>query len=79
MLAQGFRPRGADQHATVGQFIEEALGQAYAARLALFDQMRRKRHRVVYEMTGLVSKQEAKQGVAFAVKFVEEIRRLITP
>ena len=47
------------------QFIEEALGKAYASQIALFDQMRRKRHRVIYEMAGLVSKQEAEQGIVF--------------
>lgn len=78
MLAKGFRPRGAEQHATVVQFAEEALGKSHAARIALFDQMRRKRHRVIYEVAGLVSKQEAEQGVAFAEEFVEEIRLIIT-
>jgi len=33
---------------------------------------------VIYEMAGLVSKQEAEQGIAFAKKFVEEIRLLIS-
>jgi uncharacterized protein (UPF0332 family) len=78
MLAKGYRPRGAESHATVVQFIEEALGKAYGTQIALFDQMRRKRHRVIYEMAGLVSKQEADQGVAFAKEFVEEIRLLIS-
>jgi uncharacterized protein (UPF0332 family) len=78
MFAKGFRPRGAESHATVVQFIEEALGKPYASQVALFDQMRRKRHRVIYEMAGLVSKQEAEQGVQFAKKFVEDIRLLIS-
>ncbi len=78
MLAKGFRPRGAEQHATAVQFAEEALGKSYASQIVLFDQMRRKRHRVIYEMAGLVSKQEAEQAVTFASKFVEEIRRLVS-
>ena len=78
IFAKGYRPRGAESHATVVQFIEEALGKPYASQIALFDQMRRKRHRVIYEMSGLVSKQEAEQGIAFARKFVEEIRLLIS-
>ena len=78
ILAQGYRPRGAEQHGTVVQFIEEALGESYSAQIALFDQMRRKRHRVVYEQMGLVSEQEAKQAVTFAKQFVEEIRLLLT-
>ena len=78
MLTKGFRPRGAEQHATVVQFAVEALGNSYASQITLFDQMRRKRHRVIYEMAGLVSKQEAEQIVGFARKFVEEIRWLIS-
>lgn len=78
MLSKGYRPRGGEQHSTVVQFVEESLGKKYASQIALFDQMRRKRHRIIYEMTGLVSKQEAEQGVAFAKKFVEEIRLLIS-
>jgi hypothetical protein len=36
----------------------------------LYDQMRRKRHRVIYEVAGLVSKSEAQQDVAFTKDFV---------
>jgi len=78
MLAQGYRPRGPEQHGTVVQFVQEALGKSYGAQIALFDQMRRKRHRVIYERMGLMSEQDAKQAVTFAKKYVEEIRLLIT-
>jgi len=44
----------------------------------LFDQMRRKRHRVIYEVAGLVSKKEAEQAIAFAREFVEKIIEIIT-
>jgi hypothetical protein len=40
--------------------------------------MRRKRHRLVYEMVGLVSRQEAEQALAFATTFVEEMGLRIT-
>jgi hypothetical protein len=39
----------------------------------LFDQMRRKRQRVIYEVAGLVSKHEAEQTVEFAKGFVAEL------
>ena len=41
-------------------------------------QMRRKRHRVIYDEAGLVSKKEAEDAIAFAERFVEQIRELIT-
>ena len=78
MLHKGFRPRGPEQHRTIVQFCELALGPAHRRQIALFDQMRRKRHRLVYETVGLVSRQEVEQALAFAKTFVEEIRSLVT-
>ncbi len=78
MLHEGFRPRGPEQHCTVVRFCEDMLGPARTQQVALFDQMRRKRNRLVYETVGLVSRQEVEQALAFARDFVEEIRTLIT-
>jgi uncharacterized protein (UPF0332 family) len=77
MLHKGYRSRGSDQHYTTVRFCELALGPGYGQQLALFDQMRRKRHRLIYEMAGLVSQHEAEQALAFARAFVEDIRSLI--
>jgi uncharacterized protein (UPF0332 family) len=71
------RTRGGEQHATVVEFVEERLGTAYVAQVRLFDQMRRKRHRVIYEVAGLVSKEEAEQAIAFAREIVEKITEII--
>lgn len=78
MLSHGYRPRGADQHRTVVRFMQVILGEDHASYSALFDQMRRKRHRLIYETVGLVSRPEAKQALAFAKSMVDEISRLIT-
>ena len=78
MLSEGYRSRGGEQHATVVEFIREMLGSSYENQVNLFDQMRRKRHRVIYEVAGLVSKSEAQQAVSFAKEFVAEISTLIT-
>lgn len=78
VLHEGFRPRGAGQHRTIVLFCQEALGPEYRRQVALFDQMRRKRHRLVYEMVGLVSHQEAEQALRFAGAFVDELGLLIT-
>ncbi len=50
MLHKGFRPRGREQHRTIVQFCELALGPEHKRQIALFDQMRRKRHRLVYDL-----------------------------
>ena len=78
MLAEGYRPRGGEQHATVVEFIRENLGTRYSNQVKLFDQMRRKRHRVIYEVAGLVSKHEAEQAMEFAKSFVGQLAEIIT-
>lgn len=78
MFSDGYRARGGEQHATVVEFVEERLGAPYEAQVRLFDQMRRKRHRVIYEAAGLVSKKEAEQAIAFAKEFVGKIIEIIT-
>ena len=78
MFSAGYRPRGGEQHATVVEFIEERLGPTFTAQVRLFDQMRRKRHRVIYEVAGLISKKEAEQAVLFAREFVGKISEIIS-
>ena len=78
MMNEGFRPRGGEQHATVVAYMEERLGASSEKQVRLFDQMRRKRHRVVYEIAGLVSKSEADQAIQFAQSFIDHISELIT-
>lgn len=78
MLSEGYRPRGSEQHATVVEFIEERLGISHEKQVRLLDQMRRKRHRVIYEIAGLISKAEAEQAVDFVKRYVEDIRTIVT-
>jgi uncharacterized protein (UPF0332 family) len=78
ILKDGYRPRGGEQHATVVEYIHERLGPTFDKEVGLFDQMRRKRHKVIYEISGLVSKQEAEQAVAFAKDFVDKLKLEIT-
>ena len=78
VLHEGFRPRRAGQHRTIVLFCQEALGSQYRRQVALFDQMRRKRHRLVYETVGLVSHQEAEQALVFAGAFVDELILRVT-
>jgi uncharacterized protein (UPF0332 family) len=78
MLHEGYRPRGSEQHATVVEFVQEKLGSGYADKVNLFDQMRRKRHRVIYEVAGLISKKEAEQALVFVKDFVSNIEEMVT-
>jgi len=76
MLSHGYRPRGGQQHLTVVQFVREALGDEGSEEVSLFDQMRRKRHRAIYERTGLVGQNEVEGALNFARKFVAKIDQL---
>jgi uncharacterized protein (UPF0332 family) len=77
MFSKGFRPRGEGQHATAVRFIRETLGQEFNDLVEIFDQMRRKRNRIVYEMTSLVGNKEAKEILAIARRFVSLMSDLI--
>jgi uncharacterized protein (UPF0332 family) len=78
MFANGFRPAsGPAQHKTVVLFAETALGESFKDEIYLFEKMRSKRHRVIYDVTGLISKDEAAQAFEFAVRFVKKIELLL--
>jgi uncharacterized protein (UPF0332 family) len=78
MFANGFRPAaGEGQHKTAVEFAEIALGQKFHDDIYIFDKMRSKRHRVIYDALGLVSLEEARQAFAFAVRFVKEVEQIL--
>lgn len=78
MFSDGYRPRGGEQHATVVEYIGERLGASFSSQVRLFDQRRRKRHKIIYEVSGSISKLEANQVLIFAQKFVEEITEIVS-
>ena len=78
ILSEGYRPRGGEQHATVVAFVEERLGLSFATQVHRLDQMRRKRHRVIYDVSGLIGKAEAEQTITFAHDFLEQLQSIIT-
>ena len=78
VLAKGYRLRGAEQHGTAVEFCRLALGRESGADVDRFDQMRRKRHKVIYDEAGLVSKREAEDAITFAEHFVEKLRETVT-
>ena len=78
MFDNGFRPAaGEGQHKTAVEFAEIALGEKFRDDIYIFDKMRSKRHRVIYDALGLVSLEEARQAFAFAVRFVKEVEQLL--
>lgn len=76
MFAYGFRPAaGEGQHKAAVRFAEVVLGGDFAQDIHIFDKMRSKRHRVIYDTSGLISQAEAKQAFNFAVRYVESVEK----
>ena len=77
MLRKGFRPRGPSQNATVVQFVKQTLGGEHRNFVSLFDQMRRKRNRLVYDVPSLIGKKECQETISLAHEFVTLLNNLI--
>lgn len=78
MFDQGFRPAaGEGQHKAAVQFAEIALGDKFRDDIHIFDKMRSKRHRVIYDVSGLVSQAEARQALDFAVRYVGIVGKML--
>jgi len=78
MFGKGFRPAaGEGQHKAAVQFAEVALGSKFRDEIHIFDKMRSKRHRVIYDVSGLVSQAEARQALDFAIRYVELVDKML--
>lgn len=62
MLTQGYRARSFDRHRTTISFCAWALGEP--AELAALDDIRQKRHTVIYDIRGSTSLAEAIRAIA---------------
>ena len=79
MFAHGFRPAsGEGQHKAAVRFAEVVLGEEFKEDIHLFDKMRSKRHKVIYDTSGLVSQAEARQAFNFAVRYVEAVKKSLS-
>lgn len=78
MFAKGYRPAvGEGQHMAAVRFAEAVLGKALGDEIYIFDKMRSKRHRVIYDVSGSVSEQETKSAFDFAVRFVAIVEKYL--
>lgn len=76
MFSKGYRSSVKEgQHVAAVRFSEIVLEKELGDAIAVFDKMRSKRHRVIYDVSGSVSLQEAKEAFQFAVRFVETVEK----
>ncbi len=77
MLLFEYRPKGKDQHKTVGEFCSRALSEEYRILVNKFHRMRQKRHKFVYELEGLISKSEANDSIQSASRLIQGIYEIV--
>jgi len=73
MFAEGYAPTGENHHKTTVDYADAKLGTKFKEKIELFDDMRKKRHKVVYEKVGVVSEFEAKHAIQTAEDFLHKI------
>jgi uncharacterized protein (UPF0332 family) len=77
MFAEGYAATGENQHKTAVDYIDAKLGTKMQGKIEQFDDMRKKRHRAVYEKAGIVSEFEAKHAIESAEAFLSKIEEKI--
>ncbi len=73
MFHLGYRPSGAAAHKATFEFIQIVVAEPFRKSVSYFDQVRKKRHRTVYEGIGLISEQEAKGLLRKAREFLSYV------
>jgi len=73
MFADGYAPAGENHHKAAVDYADVKLGTKFKEKIELFDDMRKKRHMVVYEKVGAISEYEARQAVETAEDFLRKV------
>ncbi len=78
MFSLGYRAYTKYHHVGVVLFLHEMFETKISDRLIyFFDKIRKKRHRVIYDISGIVSEEEAKMCIETAEKFVKKIEKIL--
>ncbi len=75
MFSDGYSPVGENQHKIAVDYADVKLGAKYREKIELFDDMRKKRHKAIYEKAGAISEFEAKHAVETAEDFIEKVEK----
>ena len=77
MFAEGYVAVGENQHKIAVDYTDAKLGTKMREKVELFDDMRKKRHKAIYEKAGFISEYEAKHSVDVASSFLIKIEEKI--
>jgi len=78
MFLNGYKPTGQYQHIAVIKFVHEVFGAEISDKtIDIFNRLRRKRHRAVYEEADLISEEEAKNAIKWAEEFLIKVKEIL--
>lgn len=78
MFSRGYRTSSTGGHMAVVKFLNLSLeSEAKDRMIIIFNGMRKKRHRIVYEEMDIVTEKEAEQALKWAEEFVERIFEMV--
>lgn len=78
MHLKGYRSYSEHKHVAVIEFVHEIFGKEISEKMInIFDRMRKKRHRIVYEEAGIVTQDEAEQSIKWSEEFVHKVEMLL--
>lgn len=77
LFLKGYRPKGQAQHETVVEVAGSILGKDFQLLTRHFDGMRRKRNKLIYDIGGLISHEEAEVAFKTAEGYLEKVRRFM--
>ena len=76
MFSYGYTADSEGHHKNVVDFVSAIIGED--EKITSFDLMRRKRHNIVYDETGAISENEAKNYLNFVEDYFSLLKRKIT-
>lgn len=74
MFNSGYRPKGENKHLSVVKFASAEMPMKAIPLVNLFNKMRERRHKVVYEMRDTVSESEAEGAIKKAEEFISIVK-----
>ncbi len=78
MFNSGYRPKGENKHVAVVNFASAEMPMKAIPLVNLFNKMRERRHKLVYEVRDTVSESEADGAIKKAEEFISIVKSEIT-
>jgi len=77
MFSFGYRPKGENKHLSVVKFASAEMPMQAVPLVSIFNKMRARRNKVVYEVRDTVSKSEAESAIKYAEEFIPIVKGLV--